>query len=356
MKKPTALSAALTTLCTGGLILFACSAQTTAATPSTATASTTAANCQARTANFKLAGDQASTRCEGDHLIVESSGLSEEQMMVGITAWQQQVPLPQPYTGNNAWKIPLVPVAASTPTATSGVGAVGVALNGVPIFNPSKPSQGGNQEVYDPANDPKLIGELDNCGGHSGRGDDYHYHAGPECLLKTVGDTTGGVIGYALDGYTILEFKDADGKVPADLDTCNGHDHDGLGYHYHLTEEEPYVIGCFHGDVAGAFQPQTLHLRPAGGPLKATITALDTGADGWTNVKLHLRRPEADRELQTGGRLLPVPVSRSRPSQFAGNRNGHVLREVQVGEDKFLETAQRGDGTVKVPSPFHWPR
>ena len=284
MKKPTALAAALTTLCTGGLILFASSAQTTTATPSTASAPTAAANCQTRTTNFKLAGDLASARCEGGDLIVESSGLSKEQMMVGITAWQQQVPLPQPYTGNNAWKIPLVPASARTPTATSGVGAVGVALNGVPIFNPSKPSQGGNQEVYDPANDPKLIGELDTCGGHSGRGDDYHYHAGPECLLTALDGKTNGVIGYALDGYTILEFKDADGKVPTDLDTCNGHDHDGLGYHYHLTEKEPYVIGCFHGDVAGAFQPQTLHLRPAGGPLKATITALDTDTDGWTNV------------------------------------------------------------------------
>jgi hypothetical protein len=246
---------------------------------------TTDAVCQDRIAKFVAAGNLASAHCDNGFLVVESNGLSKEQMMVGITAWQQQVPLPQPYTGSNAWKIPLVPVAAATPSKTSGVGAVAVALNGVPIFNPSKPSQGGNQEVYDPKNDPKLIGELDSCGGHSGRGDDYHYHAGPVCFLDSLGAKTGGVIGYALDGYPILEFHDAGEKLPTNLDACNGHDLDGLGYHYHLTETAPYVVGCFHGTVDNAFQPQTMHLRPPGGPIQAKITALSTGTDGWTNVQ-----------------------------------------------------------------------
>ena len=240
--------------------------------------------CQDHIAKFAAAGNLASAHCAAGSLIVESNGLAKEQMMVGITAWQQQVPLSQPYTGSNAWKIPLLPVAGVTPGKTSGVGAVAVALNGVPIFNPSKPSQGGNQEVYDPKNDPKLIGELDACGGHSGRGDDYHYHAGPICFLASLDDKIGGTIGYALDGYKVLEFHDAGGKTPTDLDACNGHDHDGLGYHYHLTEKAPYVIGCFHGNVDNAFQPQTLHLRPPGGPIKAKITALSTGSDGWTSV------------------------------------------------------------------------
>lgn len=241
--------------------------------------------CQDHLAKFIAAGNLAAAHCDGGFLIVESSGLAKEQMMVGITAWQQQVPLPQPYTGSNAWKIPLVAVAASTPSKTSGVGAVAIALNGVPIFNPSKPSQGGNQEVYDPKNDPKLIGELDACGGHSGRGDDYHYHAGPVCFLDALGAKTGGVVGYALDGYKILEFHDAGEKLPTDLDACNGHDHEGLGYHYHLTSTAPYVIGCFHGTVTNAFQPQTMHLRPTGGPLQAKITALSTATDGWTSVQ-----------------------------------------------------------------------
>ncbi len=241
--------------------------------------------CLDRTEKFVAAGSIASSRCEAGFLIIESNGLAKEQMMVGITAWQQQVPLPQPYTGGNAWKIPLVPVAATTPTLTSGVGAVAIALNGVPIFNPSKPSQGSNQSVYDPKNDPLLIGELDACGGHSGRGDDYHYHAGPVCFLDALGAKTGGLVGYALDGYKILEFHDVGEILPTNLDQCNGHEHNDLGYHYHLTEKAPYVLGCFRGKVDKAFQPQTMRLRPPGGPIKANITALTTNADGWTKVQ-----------------------------------------------------------------------
>ena len=40
---------------------------------------------------------------------IDSSGLPDHPMMIGITNWQQQVPLPQPYAGNNAWRIPLRP-------------------------------------------------------------------------------------------------------------------------------------------------------------------------------------------------------------------------------------------------------
>jgi hypothetical protein len=285
MKKFDLFAAILVPVCVAGLVsCLGTSAQSSTDTSGSAT-QTSDANCQDHTSKFVAAGNLASSHCENGFLVIESTGLSSEQMMVGITAWQQQVPLPQPYTGSNAWKIPLVPVAASTPSKTSGVGAVAITLNGVPIFNPSKPSQGGNQEIYDPKNDPKLIGELDSCGGHSGRGDDYHYHSGPVCFLDALGAKTNGVIGYALDGYKVLEFHDAGEKLPTNLDACNGHDHDGLGYHYHLTEKAPYVVGCVHGNVDNAFQPQTMHLRPPGGPLQATITALTTGADGWTSVQ-----------------------------------------------------------------------
>ncbi|MFM8334088.1 MAG: hypothetical protein ACKODK_00870, partial [Opitutaceae bacterium] len=79
-------------------------------------------------------------RADADFLYVESNGLPAHGMMVGITAWQQQVPLPQPYRGANAWRIPLRPV----PAPDGGVtirdrflrGAIALAANGIPIFNP----------------------------------------------------------------------------------------------------------------------------------------------------------------------------------------------------------------------------
>jgi len=39
----------------------------------------------------------------GKYYMVESSGLPDHSMMVGIKAWQQQVPTVQPYSGANAW-------------------------------------------------------------------------------------------------------------------------------------------------------------------------------------------------------------------------------------------------------------
>src|SRR5689334_16645850 len=46
------------------------------------------------------------------YLLVESNGMPDHPMMIGIRSWQQQVPLPQPYVGDNAWRIPLHGVVA----------------------------------------------------------------------------------------------------------------------------------------------------------------------------------------------------------------------------------------------------
>ena len=94
------------------------------------------------------------TRFDDRYFYVEDDGLPAHNMMVGITAWQQQVPLPQPYTGNNAWRIPLHPVPSKNPVSIKGRflrGAIALAANGIPIFNP----QNNRGEVA------QEIGELD---------------------------------------------------------------------------------------------------------------------------------------------------------------------------------------------------
>ena len=55
------------------------------------------------------------TRWDNRFFYVESKGIPDHRMMVGISAWQQQVPLPQSYFGDNAWRIPLHPVPAKKP-------------------------------------------------------------------------------------------------------------------------------------------------------------------------------------------------------------------------------------------------
>ena len=67
-----------------------------------------------------------------NYFYVESGQLPDHQMMVGITAWQQQVPLPQTYTGGNAWRIPLKPTPAKNPMSAKTSffrGAIALAVN-----------------------------------------------------------------------------------------------------------------------------------------------------------------------------------------------------------------------------------
>jgi phosphatidylethanolamine-binding protein (PEBP) family uncharacterized protein len=227
-------------------------------------------------------------------------------MMVGITAWQQQVPLPQSYRGANAWQIPLKPELAARPVSAKEQlfrGAIALATNGVPIFNPIK---------NDGKTDTFLAGELDEFGGHCGRADDYHYHIAPTHLQKHVG--AGQPIAYALDGFPIYGLFDPVAKKGgADEDKCcplgshepldalNGHfgattqgsGPDGTStvavpglYHYHASVKYPYLNGGMRGVVTVKDdqidpQPRASSPRAALPPLRgAKITGFKaTGKD-----------------------------------------------------------------------------
>ena len=203
-------------------------------------------------------------RSDGTYYYLESSGIPTHKMMVGITAWQQQVPLPQDFTGGNAFRIPRNPVMSNTPILAKNAlfsGAIAVAVNGIPIFNPIK---------NDGVTDTFIAGELDEFGGHCGRADDYHYHVAPLHLVDIVGGSN--PIGYALDGYPLYGIAEIDGSTVAGLDQYNGHTYKNGAYHYHSTKAYPYVNGGLRGVVqvqndAVTPQPLTTPVRPAGDPL-----------------------------------------------------------------------------------------
>jgi phosphatidylethanolamine-binding protein (PEBP) family uncharacterized protein len=218
----------------------------------------TAANNKPATSDFDIAAafaafeklGQVQTRRDEKWFYVESNGIPDHPLMVGIRAWQQQVPLPQKYTGDNAWQIPLHPVRAKTPATTKNRflrGAIALAVNGIPIFNP----------LNNRGEDALAIGELDEFGGHCGRADDYHYHVAPVHLEKIVGK--GMPIAYALDGYPVYGSTEPDGSPLKPLDELGGHDDGEGGYHYHALKEYPYLIGGFRGEVIerdGQVDPQ----------------------------------------------------------------------------------------------------
>lgn len=265
-------------------------------------------------APFKAFAPFVATRWDERWLYVESDGLPHvpggklgtyvhsHPMMVGITAWQQQVPMPQSYRGSNAWQVPLKPELADKPISAKDNffrGAIALAANGVPIFNPIK---------NDGRTDTFLAGELDEFGGHCGRADDYHYHIAPTHLQKFVGKDA--PIAYALDGFPIYGLfdpaarpggPDADKCCPLGgtekLDELNGHygapakdaaPGTNGPYHYHASVRYPYLNGGMRGKVTvkdGQVdpQPRATSPRPALPPLRgARITGFKATKDDAT--------------------------------------------------------------------------
>ena len=215
-----------------------------------------------------------STTWDNTYFYISSNGIPNHKMMIGITNWQQQVPITQPYNGTNSWAIPLQPVYASVPLSTKTnlmKGAVAVAVNGIPIFN----------ALNNRGEDSYKIGELDTWGGHCGKADDYHYHTAP-LHLSTVNGLK--PIAFALDGFPVYGVKEPDGSTMIELDSSHGHTGKNGIYHYHGTTDYPYVIGALKGKVTldpattapeNQVIPQafTKPVRPATSPLNgAAIT------------------------------------------------------------------------------------
>ncbi len=208
--------------------------------------------------------DGVTTHADSTYLYISSNGLPNHDMMVGISNWQQQVPINQNYTGANSWAIPIHPKMAEDPLSTKTnllKGAIAVAVNGIPIFNP----------LNNRGEDANAIGELDEWGGHCGRADDYHYHLPPLHLQDQVGE--GNPVAYAVDGFPVY------GETTEPLDEYLGKTNPDGSYQYHSIEEYPYFIAGMRGEVQldpktkapenqVYPQPRTQELRPALRPLR----------------------------------------------------------------------------------------
>lgn len=158
--------------------------------------------------------------------------------------------------------LPLIPTVGASSQCLS-MGPIGIALTGVVIFNGL--DAGGRDAVAHEI--------QDKCDGHPERSGQYHYHGLSRCITET-SDSSGhsGLVGYMLDGFGIYGVKGTRGRelTNADLDECHGHAHevswDGtqrILYHYHMTREYPYTIGCFRG---AAVQRQRGEPRDFSGP------------------------------------------------------------------------------------------
>ena len=193
--------------------------------------------------------DTYDVKCDEKYLRFSSKGLpgDEHIMMVGINTTNQQVPI----SHNYQFEITRSPVINKTKVATEA-GAIGVAVNGVPIFDPS--TQGKVNKSSGKRPHTLLQGELDSCGGHAGRGDDYHYHIAPKCLIEELGENLIEVkkqpIGFAKDGHPIhaLGWFNSENRIEDKLDECRGYTDSTGRYFYNVMPEANWdVLNCFSG-------------------------------------------------------------------------------------------------------------
>jgi hypothetical protein len=222
----------------------------------------TSERCAAVTESIAAAGFSGSVQvtCDSEYAYIVSDTYPSHLKMTGITGTNDQVPVPAPgYTS----PIALSPVKATKLTSIDA--ALGVAVNGVPIYDYT--SQGvSDPAVYDPKADTKLTGELDLCGGHAGRGDDYHYHVAPSCMISAMkAQGPSAILGWGFDGYPIYGNQNPDGTVigAGELDVCNAKPDATFGYRYHTSDSHPYITQCLVGEV-------DLSVAPRVSPLDAT--------------------------------------------------------------------------------------
>ena len=149
-------------------------------------------------------------------------------------------------TQNLTFKIPVNPVVASTHAATPG-GPIGVAINGVPLFN---------QYAAMNAALTNEINGFDQWWGHPQQSGQYHYHVEPK-YLTTVKVTSSSLIGFLLDGFPAYgPVENGVAVTNAMLDVYHGHSHATVEYpsgiyHYHFTTESPYLNGNGFYGTAG---------------------------------------------------------------------------------------------------------
>lgn len=166
---------------------------------------------------------------------------------------------------NLAVALPRYPKLAAKPTCLGPKITTGISVSGATYH---VELAGYNQKsLIDPSSpvgDPNAVFPLDRCYGHPYLAQ-YHYH-GPSwacfssipSLRKALDNPhqQSPLLGYAIDGFGIYGPRGVGGRMLTnkDLDECHGlvskvwwDGHDVRMYHYVLTAQFPYSLGCFRG-------------------------------------------------------------------------------------------------------------
>ena len=148
-----------------------------------------------------------------------------------------------PISQDIVFHLPLIPTISSDNVLLKElqvIGIIGVSVHGIPFYS-NFGKAGENLLLHEKST-------LDLCGGHASGSGIYHYHTDPVCMYHDTPGMHSPLLGFMLDGIPIYGKQDHGGKVPTNLDGCNGHiDNKQKIYHYHLTSTFPYHVNCFKG-------------------------------------------------------------------------------------------------------------
>ena len=231
--------------------LLACGGSA-ATSPSESSGSTTS---EAPAMYKAFTGDGVSVKVDGNYVVITTTGVPDHKSPYFGSGNAKY----EAYNGTNrsfqlnpnviqsqqlSFRVPITPTKLSTPSPTP-LGPIGVATNGVPIFNQYA------------ANNQPLTGEInsfDQYNGHPQMTGQYHYHVEPTWLTRLSREV---MIGVLLDGYPVYgPIENGQLVNTSGLDGAHGHTSatkefpQGV-YHYHTTSDAPYINGSGFAGAPG---------------------------------------------------------------------------------------------------------
>ena len=231
--------------CAGGTDTATSLTAPTTATSSSGSSSVTLTMLPAMYLEF---GNGMTVSLDGQNVTLKTSDLPDHNTpYYGVGHAKYEAPQPgmvlapnSIVTQNLTLRVPASPTSATA--SDTPLGPMGVAVNGVALFN-----------QYAAGRMPLGAGEIqsfDRYNGHPSPSGQYHYHVEPLWITAAKGSSA--LIGVLLDGFPVYGTVDTGGGTPTNLDACNGHvgitPHFPQGiYHYHVTSATPYISGCFRG-------------------------------------------------------------------------------------------------------------
>lgn len=206
--------------------------------------------------------DAVTVSFDGNEITIESNGLpnhtspywpDDNPLHIDKVSNNTDVLTPGRIGGNRSYTLTVsaTPELAATSTVT-GLGPIGIAVTGVPIFNDL---EGPNRPLEE-----TIVETFDYAGAHNGPSG-YHYHIEaydvPENTVLSHDDEK--LVGIMSDGFLLYGRKEMDGSYPADLDESGGHfgvtphSNGEEIYHYHIINEYYFgnIIALFAGELQG---------------------------------------------------------------------------------------------------------